>query len=298
MRTLQSRIPGWVALSAAVVAVALSVQSVASATVVTDDFSYTGTAPIPLGGQNGGTGWGGAWSSGSSSIYVHDTGNLGYSAGGYSITQSGTGTVYNNVSGYREHSRVPAANLTGTVWFSILAENPASAYHAGIGLNQANPNDQTQANFAVEISGSSLTVWYNGTSNRIGGVLAVSRVHLLLGRITFQNSGNNDRLDVWADPVSIANAYNGTENPDFSQSDADMGADLSRLSVLAYGVDSGDGGWLDALRASDGGGSSTQALQDATGVSLGAQAVPEPLTLAGLGLAVCGVAGYLRRRLR
>lgn len=259
----------------------LTLSPCASAAVVVEDFNYATDNQVLL-GATGGSGWSGAWgpSTGvgqnTSRIRVDIDANLTYSTGGYNISQTGTGRVYGDFNAFRGINRYIDTNLTGAVWFSALVQNTGSSHHAGVQFNNHAdaPFDQTDYNqglFDVEIANTDLVVRYNGTNNTIvGPSFALSQTHLILGRITFQDNGANDKLEVWADPADLTNLGSAL----FTANSADIGADLFLAGYFGYGssnVTNTMQGLADALRFSDGGGNPDTAYLDVTGVS-----VPEP----------------------
>lgn len=264
--------------------------SAARATLVSDDFSYP---PGMLYSNNGGVGWTTPWgrnvSSGSYSgrILVTNSFNLAYAgSGGYNISQTGTGHVYGNLDTPFRGMNRNMTNLTGIVWFSTLVQDTLTTVHSGIQLNNsAVANDYTNGAWHVDLAGTNLVVRYNSVDTTYNTVnLALNATHLIVGRITFQANGSNDRLEVWADPLNLTNVYNGVEAALFSADTADMGVNLFRAGVFAWGsLNTVSLDTVDALRLSDGNGDTVTAFGEVTGVT-----VPEPssivLVAAGLGL--------------
>jgi|GEM_PF-1723699 len=261
---------------------------VAHATFVADDFSYPSGV---LYSNNAGVGWITPWGrnavSGqySSRVLVNSGFNLTYSgSGGYNISQTGSGHVYGNYeSGFRGMNR-DLTNLTGTVWFSALVRDEVAMGHAGIQFNNPNSTDYLQGGWDIDLWNTNLIVRYNSVATTNTTInLALSTTHLIVGRITFQANGSNDRFEVWADPINLTNVYNGSESALFSADTADMGASLFRVGVFGWGTNATSLAMVDALRLSDGGGDTITAFAEVTGVT-----VPEPsalvLVVAGLGL--------------
>jgi hypothetical protein len=271
-----------------------------NAASVSDDFSTT-TDNVSLIGQAGGNGWAAPWGA---TIPAGTTGrikldrdiNLTYSLGGYNIVQSGTGRGYGDFNDFRGANRWIDTNLTGTVWFSILLQNNTLADHAGLQFNaHADGTDFTGPDynrglFDVQLSGTNVVVNYGGIDSTVGALsLALNTTHLLLGRITLQENGANDRFELWADPANLLNL--GT--PLYNNNTANLGTEIYLAGVFGYGSTgtvSSPQGSFDALRMSDGGGNASAAFSQVTGI-------PEPSTALLLGFgAVLGLAGRRRRQ--
>jgi len=262
-----------------------------SATVI-EDFNYPAATFGTI--HNGGSGWNGAWGAGSgvtSTLRVRAE-NLSYTGGGYSISQTGTGlisSVYDQA--FRGINRDIATPMSGTVYFSVLLSSTGAMDRSGIQFN--NPRtaalDYNSSSFYVALNGSSLEVAWGNASlpTTAANSLALNSAHLIVGRIDI--GAGNDALQLWVDSTNLADP--GT--PTYTVTGADLGADLFRAGVFAYGtsVSDLDYGRVDALRISDGNGDSSAAYLAVTGVNL----VPEPQR-AVLSLAALCMACFRRRR--
>lgn len=270
-----------------------------NAAIIREDFSYVDNSALL--NQSGGSGsWSGAWgastgASANTSRIRADAGvNLSYSGGGYAISQSGTGRAFGDFNGFRGINRYIDSNLIGTVWFSILGQNLLATDHGGLQFNNHADApytgiDYNNGNFNVHLSGNSLIVRYGGVDSASLATLALNQTHLLLGRITFQDSGANDRLEVWANPADLTNL--GV--PLFSSNTADIGSDLFLAGIFSYGASTNiEQGYLDALRISDGGGNPVLAFTEVSGV------IPEPRLLMSLGFAVAAALFVCKKRKR
>lgn len=196
----------WAAVCAA--AMVLAVATAEAALVLYEPFSYSVGS---LNGQTGGTGFSGAWTSSGTANTVVASPGLSY---GF-LTTSG-----NHVAGIQSMSmRRPfsSAGLTGngsTLYFSILF----SATDTTAGTATAIPSffsDSTGpygqfSGFSVSYDIRSSTELYMDA--RIGGsVLATTLIpganfyggvtDMVLGRITFSDTANQDRLEVWRNPA-------------------------------------------------------------------------------------------------
>jgi hypothetical protein len=272
--------------------------SAPQATLISDDFNYPSGN---LYSNNTGIGWTTPWArnlSAGSGLYsswikVDSANNLTYSgSGGYTISQTGTGQMYGSYNGGFRGMNRDLTSLTGTVWFSSLVQDTQANVHAGIQLNNAcSTNDYGQGSWSIDLFGTNLVVHYNGIDTAFNTLnLPLSTPHLLVGRITFQSAGNNDRLEVWIDPANLTNVYTGAEPALFNDATGDMGANLNRAGVFGWGYNATAVAAVDALRFSDGNGDPALAFQQVTGL-----AIPEPsailLVAAGVMLLV-----FCRRR--
>ena len=274
----------WLRVAAGVAAMSLHGFH-ARASLVIEDFSYTNGV---LRGNTGGAGWSGAWGTTTNftgRVAVESAGDLTYSAGGYSISQTGTGRAYGDYNAFRGINRLIDTNPSGTVWFSVLVQNLLSTDHAGIQFNHHAEGaalsfaEYNQGAFDAQIAGGNLVVRYDSANTTNLLSLALGQTHLLLGR--WDIGAGNDRLQLWVDPADILN-LGGAQ---FDRNTANVGDNLYMAGVFTYGASNVGGtrqGYIDALRISD----DPDALLDVTGA-------PEPGPIALL--AIGGLA-LLRRR--
>lgn len=295
-------------LSPALVAF-LAPLGVSHAATLVDDFPSTTYVNGQLDNQGGtGNGWGTAWGAGSlgttGRVVVSTASNLSYSGGGYNITQTGTGLVQGNygdgtgtTSSFRGSNRVFSTGMSGTIWFSILLNNTDATAHTGVsfnaditGISDTPGTDYDVTPFRVDLFNTTAQLYFGSTTIAAAtgaGTYAVGSTHLMVGSLTV--GSGNDSVNVWLDPTDLGNL--GTA--DLSASGADLGNTLSRFGVFDYGLSDVQGtggthGKVDALRISDGGGSSSAAFTAVTGFS----SVPEP------GRAALLVLGFLMLGLR
>lgn len=196
------------AVTCAAAAMVLAVATAEAALIFYEPFSYSEGS---LNGQNGGTGFSGAWtSSGTTSTVVASPG----------LTYGLLTTTGNRVAGIGSMSMkrsFSSAGLTGngsTLYFSILF----SATDTTAGGATAIPSffsDSTGpygqfSGFSVSYDIQSSTQLYMDA--RIGGSVLASTVipganyyggvtDMVLGRITFSDTPNQDRLEVWRNPA-------------------------------------------------------------------------------------------------
>lgn len=293
-------------------AAAFALLGVCHAATLVEDFPSTSYVNGQLDNQGSATGgWGSVWGTGSTGttgrVVISTASNLTYSGGGYNITQTGTGLVQGNFgdgtgtnSAFRGSNRTFSTGMSGTIWFSILLSNTDSTAHTGVsfnsditGISDTPATDYDVTPFRVDLSNTTAQLYFGSTTTAAAtgsGTYAVGSTHLLVGSLTV--GAGNDSVSVWIDPSDLSNLGAA----DLSSSGAaDLGGTLSRFGVFDYGLNDvqaggGNHGKVDALRISDGGGSSSAAFTAVTGVST----VPEPgrTTLFSLGLAVL----IMRRR--
>lgn len=267
--------------------VALSGTTV-QAGLVTADFNDNTAGQLQ--GQGGGSGFSGNWTAATGPAVV--AGDLVAPAvTNYAIAQSAGSpqsiqAASSVTSGNGQTARAPAANLTGTVWFSFLVNPASAAARGGIGFNSTAATSNDPRVLAV---GTTLYVGYgNGSSDPPGPIqvnnqFTVGQTALVVGRIILDVSGTNDRISVWVNP-DVNNLLSTTPVVDSSALNVFNSA-LSQVTVSSYTGTSGNAaGIVDALRLSD----TATAQADVTGV-------PEPAA-AGAALAAGGLAMLGRHR--
>jgi hypothetical protein len=264
----------------------------AHATIMVADFNDL--APSAISGQGGGTGWTGNWSG--SAVATASAGDL--TSPLYTLTQSGTPQHdhSNNATGLRQNFRTPAASPTGTIWFSYLAKAEAAGDRAGLSINAptATPFNDPGAAHAYLV-GDTLNYQFGaGTAGTLTAAAPVGSNVLIVGKINLNGGvAGADPITLWVNPDLVANPDINAYAPAYSNDSVDWLNSINTIGVVAARADgaTAGGGDVDNVRFSDGGGNAAQAYTDDTGA-----AVPEPTTLAFLGLA--GAAGLTRRRRR
>jgi lysophospholipase L1-like esterase len=170
---------------------------VAQADVVQIDFNGLATASI-VDQTAVGTGLTGAWTDGTGSVV--ESGDLVAPAGtNFGLTQSGDGKVFQGDGLTNSHVGF-AGDLGGagsTVWGSFLCSH-SSGGAAAIGFD-SNFATHEQA-FGNDGGNSRLNIWKSGgsTVGTVGDFQAGT--NLVLFKITPDNSGKNDLLEVWTNP--------------------------------------------------------------------------------------------------
>lgn len=246
---------------------ALRTQLVADGAVVNWPMSLTGVArtdfndlpgalPRSLQYQNSGSNFFGPWDFTTTQNVV--AGNLTTSVGGYNRPQSGsnTGKLQGIYNAYRQSGCPLDANMSGTVWFSVLLDNTDATGVTGISFN---PTAYDDASDVIQLIGTSLRVTLaNVTTNNVA-TLNLNSVHLLLGKLDI--TAGNDTLSLWTDPASLSNL----SAPIFTSSSSNFLSSLSSLGVVSYNTTkSNAGGYLDALIVSN----TSTGFIDVTGVSV------------------------------
>lgn len=173
--------------------------------IIQEQFDY---AAGSLNSQNGGQGFSAAWQA---------TSNLQITSPG--LTYGALETSGNAITALHSGSMKRLFDNTGltgdgaTYWFSMLFASPGAnvghapivpgffsnatgpyAQHSGFTVN-FNPTTQTSLFMDVRIGGSILA------ETTIPGTDYYSSSQLVLGRITFSDTVNQDRLEVWLNPL-------------------------------------------------------------------------------------------------
>jgi len=228
----------------------------ADAGLVVADFNDLGTGS--LNGQTGGTGFTSDWNSGTGTINVIP-GDLTSSL--YGITQSGTAqSIRGDYTQGREQNRALASSMTGTIWFSFLAENPNANSRAGISLNRSGNNPSPREE-AILFLGTDLRVYTNDSYTTISNAATLGSTALVVGKMIL--GPGNDTLTLWVDPDLVADPNISNHTPVYDDSSKDFLASLDRVGALSYRWSSGGslGGVVDNVRFSD----TTTAFNDVAG---------------------------------
>lgn len=177
--------------------------------IIQEQFDYPAGS---LDGQNGGQGFSAAWQA-SSDLQVTSPG-LTYGAletSGHAITGFNSGNM---------RRLFDNSGLTGdgaTYWFSVLFAAPEATASTATAIpsffSDAGGGNGQSSGFAVSFNPRSRTSLYMdariGGSRRafaeVPGTDYYSGSSLVLGRITFSDTANQDRLEVWLDPLLTGN---------------------------------------------------------------------------------------------
>lgn len=204
-RCLERSISAMLAAAAALMFVPSS--EVRAALILYEPFDYSAGT---LNGQNGGTGFSGAWSATGTTASAVGSPGLSYGA------LQTTGNMLNGIGSMWMKRTFSSSGLTGngsTLWFSWLISatdtTPGTATAIPSFFSDVTGPHGQAAGFAVSYNITSQTSLYMDA--RIGGTTLASTtipgtnyyqsgVALVLGRITFSDTANQDRLEVWLNP--------------------------------------------------------------------------------------------------
>jgi hypothetical protein len=252
--------------------------SVEGALLAYDGFDYeTGS----LAGQAGGTGWvaGGSttsWAAFGTSLNVVSPG-LSYT--GFSNTgnaaQDDSASALGNT---RIWSDALSPGEGDEIWFSLQIQIPNTSGDFRFHVFTLGPDWDGSGAAGLFMTGGSLKSLVNGNLSSDAFTLSTGVTHLIVGRITFSDTTNQDAVTLWLDPV-----ISGTTVP--TGGITALGEiNSGRLATPTLGVRGGgsfNGGTFDEIRIGT-------AYADVV-------AVPEPATLT-VALAGLGVLGLVRRK--
>ncbi len=247
--------------------------------------------------------WGGGANVNGSGV----TSLLGQLTSTYAIAQTGTAKMLASAAPSDVNSVRRATfgtPLSGTVYFSYLAQLTGSTDRLGLTLNSAADVLGNAVNggitlISVASAGTSSTVtaaqtrlWNNGAIIAASGggtnpftLTTPGAVNFTVGRITFNVSGVNDQIEFWVNP-NLSGGTLGTANYNSGAAAGDLlGSSLTLFGVGIYGTTVGpDGtsGLVDNIRFGN-------SLSDVA-------VIPEPATFALLGIGMMTVLTLRRRR--
>jgi len=236
--------------------IALAVTQLNAGTVIAD---FNDNTEGPLGGfevgtgQGGGTGWlsGDVWANtGTISVISGDL--TAPASTGYSVTQDPIPqSVQGTFASGRQSTRAVETPLTGTVWFSYLLNQPTANSRGGITFNQ---NGSSPGNPRIVAVGTEIRIALStlqAPGDGAVGLLTLEETALILGRLTIDNAGGAETLEIWINP-DVTGDPTTLPAPDTSLTEETVSLDpgLTRIGVQSYSSD-GLGGIVDSLRVSD-----------------------------------------------
>jgi hypothetical protein len=167
-------------------------------------------------GDNGGTGWNGAWNSATSPAYASVVTGTSLSYSGGSISLSGSGTALSITGGGAgQLNRAFVGTSTGSeIYFSFLfqavagsgneffhfflSDDPDTTNSGGIGDFQTTAGD---SRFGARVDYGGVTTVDSTTSYTLG------TTYLLVGRLSTDGTtgaaGDIDRVELWINPTSL-----------------------------------------------------------------------------------------------
>lgn len=234
----------------------LSFSALQGETLITD---FNDNTAGPLGafnageGQAGGIGWlnGDVWAnSGTIDVIADDL--AAPIATNYAVTQNGTAqSAQGDFAGGRQTTREVETPLSGTIWISYLLNQPSLASRGGITFNQ---NSAGPANPRIVATGTEVRLGLGPTLQAAGAgadLLTLGETALILARLTIDNAGGAETLDVWINP-DVSGEASSLPAPDTTLSEETPALDpgITRVGIQSYSTDN-LGGIIDSLRLSD-----------------------------------------------
>lgn len=253
---MKRRATGWGRALVAAAAAWLGGQT-ASATLVVADFNDLSTGALT--NTTGGTGFkADKWTfSGRLQVVAGELDSL------YARPQTGAlhsvQTVATGLSSDAQTARALATPLTGTIWFSFLAQMTDGGDRVAFSINPGSADNNVRdadfifvsGQFRVRVGAGSTTMATGLATNGIGA-------NLVLGRIMVNNpavaGGTNDTLDVWLNPSVTSPNASELPLPGYSTNLNWLSNNaISNIGVVSYDTLAGDGGVIDNIRLSDNG---------------------------------------------
>jgi hypothetical protein len=181
----------------------------------------------------------------------------------------GTGAAFDDAAGstdYRSQLMFDASDLyddDGTFWFSFLTDVRAQNYTTDIVFGS--PSQNKDGGFGIRVDDAGLEAQVAGKDT--GNVSLLGGVKLILGRLTYTADGTDDILDVWVLDDTVTSLPALLPAPDATQSE---------------NIQAGDQG--DYLVIYSGGGPQLTIDEFRLGTDLSDVVIPEPASMALLGL--------------
>lgn len=256
----------------------------ARAAIIAYDSFNSYTANSTLNGDNGGTGWSGAWSSNSSVIVESPTTALSYAGGAVAVNGGANAVQIPDVNGDGIISR-EFSSQSGALYFSFLYREDARAGTATNFLQFALNNDAAingsgaiVASEAVGEFGVRLTnlTGTQTTGNSATPTIDVGTTYFVVAKL-YKSASNYDRMSLFVNPTSLTEP--GTPS---ATSITDIGiSSVSFFSVRTANLAAGDQTLFDELRV---------------GTSFADVVIPEPTTWALLATGLATTVILRRRR--
>jgi hypothetical protein len=270
-----------------------------------------------LNSQNGGTGWANAWTAPTGAEVVADTSvsaamnPLQYQYGGLFIS-GGDRTL--QVTGNSDNLayRTLASSQSGDVWFSYLArwqsntsegsnkfvafwfDNVTTGEHLGV------PNIGLKTNLGAVVSGTDredfvVRLSYPGAGADWAGDVnppELSGGHFVVGHL-YKASGSTtyNAFEMWVDPFydELNTLHSQGYIYALDNTDSTTLTSFNMVGIRSGSLVSGDAILIDQIALGT-------TLNDVLGGGQPPGTIPEPVTMAGLGLGLVGLVRYVRRR--
>ncbi len=234
----------------------IALSSPLSAGIVIADFNDLTPSPLgdssPGNGQEGGFGWlqNDSWAN-TNTITVVANDLTAPASTGYGVSQSeNPQSIQGSNIGGSQCTRALDTPLQGTIWFSFLLNQPTDASRGGITFNQ---NSLAPANPRIVATGSEVRLALATLQGAGQGAdrLTAGETALILGRLTIDDTGLEDSLEVWINP-DLSGGETSLPTPDTTIMEElpTLDGGITRIGVQSYSADS-QGGILDSLRLSD-----------------------------------------------
>ena len=163
-------------------------QSASAVLIASEDFVYPDGA---LSGNNGGTGWGGAWA-GAGTVASQQNQTATSAFGNRAISTSFVGSPTDPLYFSALFTKTGGDN-TFALWLEISDNAATNDNDARIGL--------VDSQFSVQMEGID-----NTSSNADFGTYTPGEQVLIVGKLEFNVSGANERLQIWVDPTDVETA--------------------------------------------------------------------------------------------
>lgn len=240
---------GWIALLSA--AILLASPEAHAVLIAYDDFSYMAGATI--GGENGGTGWSGAWTTTGTATNYTTSSALTYSAGTLNIAGD-TRTARIGSDSTNLYARQFAAQ-TGTLYFSFLFRLDSSTLQTNDFIHFMLNND------AVNTDSGGIGLLSTTTDRlgaRIGGAnggdttssatdFVANTTYFLVGKIWKNASPNYNTVDLFINPISSIEPITSSATDAGSMS----APTISYFTLRGFNLDTDDRYVFDELRIGD-----------------------------------------------